>query len=205
VSTAPADLQHHYDQLERDDEQRRARLAAPDALTLAASWYATVAGWPVFPLKPRGKTPLTRNGFKDATVDPEQVKAWWAATPQANIGTPTGIRFDVIDVDGPAGYHSLAVMRHADCPPDCCAEKVCWPDRTRILGHAVLAESHTGGGGRHILIPPTGQGNGTRLMPGIDHRGDGGYIVLPVSVHESGERYGWITPPDERLFGQAVT
>lgn len=204
MSTAPAEPLHDLAQLERDDEQRRVRLTAPDALANAAAWYATVAGWPVFPLKPRGKTPLTRNGFKDASTDPEQIKSWWTSTPQANIGTPTGLRFDVIDVDGPDGYRSLAVMRHADCPIGCCDEKVCWPDRTRILGHEVLAGAHTGGGGRHILIPPTGQGNGARIAAGIDYRGVGGYIVLPISVHECGDRYGWITVPDERLVGQAA-
>jgi hypothetical protein len=203
VSTAPADLPAQLAALEHDDEQRRARLTAPDALANAATWYAE-HGWPVFPLKPTGKTPLTRNGFKDATVDLEQIRAWWTATPQANIGTPTGLRFDVIDVDGPDGYLSLADMWHIGCPPDCCADTVCLPDRTVILGHPVLAMAYTGGGGRHILIAPTGQGNGARLVPGIDVRGAGGYVVLPPSLHETGGRYDWITPPDDRLLKVAA-
>jgi hypothetical protein len=36
------------------------------------------------------------------------VLAWWTRHPQANIGLATGHRFDVLDVDGPAGR---AVLR----------------------------------------------------------------------------------------------
>lgn len=199
MSTAPADLPAQFAALEHDDEQRRARLSAPDALANAATWYAE-HGWPVFPLKTQGKTPLTRNGFKDATVDLEQIRAWWAATPQANIGTPTGLRFDVIDVDGAAGLMSLATLRHDSCPDGCCDNQMCWGTPDEILGLPILAKSYTGGHGRHILIAPTGQGNGAKIMPGIDYRGAGGYIVLPPSLHESGNRYDWITPPDDRLL-----
>jgi hypothetical protein len=39
----------------------------------AALQYAA-HGWPVFPV--RGKEPRTRHGFKDATVDAGQIRAW---------------------------------------------------------------------------------------------------------------------------------
>lgn len=195
MTTAPA---HDYDALDRSDTQRRERLEAPNALTDAALWYAN-AGWPIFPLRPAGKTPLTAHGFKDATTDLPVIRSWWQATPQANIGVATGVKFDVIDVDGPEGFASLADIWHATCPPDCCATTTCQPDRTRILGHDVLAVAYTGGGGRHILIPPTGQTNGAKLVAGIDYRGAGGYIVLPPSRHESGRRYDWLDAPDTRL------
>lgn len=185
MTSAPATIDHNT--LDREDEERRARLTGPAALTDAAHWYATVAGWPVFPLKPGGKTPATRNGFKDATVDPDQITAWWTATPQANIGTPTGITFDVIDIDGPEGFWSLADIRDANMLPD------------------VLAKAYTGGGGRHLLVPPGVLGkNGARIMPGIDTRGAGGYIVLPPSRHETGRIYDWIDAPDTRLYRTAT-
>lgn len=197
TTTATADLD--YAQLDHDDEQRRARLTAPGALADAARWYITVARWPVFPLKPTGKTPMTAHGFQDAITDLTQVNEWWAKWPQANIGTPTGITFDVIDVDGPPGFASLGAMRHHNCPPDCCAETTCPGDPT-VLGLHVIAKAYTGGGGRHLLVQATGHKNHTSLMPGIDIRGTGGYIVLPPSRHESGRIYDWLEPPDERLY-----
>src|SRR5690606_34972004 len=58
----------------------------------------------VFPLKPRSKIPLTRNGFKDATCDVEKVKRWWTRWPDANIGIVPGPSGLVgFDVDGPEG------------------------------------------------------------------------------------------------------
>ena len=56
----------------------------------------------------------------------------------------------------------------------------------------------TGGGGRHFYfrLPDgaEGVGNSTGVLgPGVDVRGEGGMVVAPPSVHESGERYRWLT------------
>ena len=58
---------------------------------LAAALGYAARGWHVFPLKPRDKTPLlpgkgAQGGHKAATLDPEQIKAWWSTHPDANIG-----------------------------------------------------------------------------------------------------------------------
>lgn len=191
-----------FDALECEDHERRQRLSSPTALIEAALWYASV-GWPVFPLTVGGKTPATRNGFKDATTDLAQIRSWWSTAPY-NIGTPTGLSFDVIDIDGPEGFRSLADLWHSDCKPDCCDGQICHPDRTHILGLQVLATAYTGGGGRHLLIKPTGQHNDARLVAGIDYRGAGGYIVVAPSVHASGRRYDWIDPPSSGLLQQVA-
>jgi hypothetical protein len=62
--------------------------------------------------------------------------------------------------------------------------------------------SLTGGGGVHVLfVHPVGQTlpNAVELLPGVDFRGDGGYIVAPPSSHPSGAQYVWDTEchPDE--------
>jgi AAA domain/Bifunctional DNA primase/polymerase, N-terminal/Primase C terminal 1 (PriCT-1) len=36
------------------------------------------------------------------------------------------------------------------------------------------------------------------LLPGLDVRGEGGYVVVPPSVHASGVQYEWLTPPDRQ-------
>src|SRR5262249_40856035 len=40
-------------------------------------------------------------------------------------------------------------------------------------------------------------GNGARIRPGFDLRGDGGYVVAPPSVHPSGVPYTWLTAPSD--------
>lgn len=39
-------------------------------------------------------------------------------------------------------------------------------------------------------------GNRAGVRPHLDVRGDGGYVVAPPSLHASGRRYEWITPPE---------
>src|SRR5437763_4711905 len=91
-------------------------MTAPSKLGQAALAYART-GWRVFPCEPRGKKPLTEHGLKDASVDPEILRAWWAEWPDANIATPTGQQV-VLDVDGPCGEASLAALqqRHGPLP-----------------------------------------------------------------------------------------
>ncbi len=53
----------------------------------------------VFPVA-RDKGTLTAHGFKDATVDPETIGAWWVKTPSANPGFAPGVSdVAVLDVD----------------------------------------------------------------------------------------------------------
>ncbi len=40
-------------------------------------------------------------------------------------------------------------------------------------------------------------GNRAGLKPGLDVRGDGGYVIVPPSVHASGRRYEWKTAPSD--------
>lgn len=167
-------------QLDAEDDARHARLEAPGALAAAAAWYAA-HGIPVFPLAPRGKRPATRSGFKDATTDPATVASWWAATPQANIGMPTGVIADVIDVDGPVGAVNFA------------------PYYEEVMRRAVGVVSTPRPGGMHYYVPPDPRAKNTasRIAPHVDTRGRGGYVVLPPSVtddHGPGRRYVWLRP-----------
>lgn len=172
----PAAVTRLEQQLDAEDAERRARLEQPGALAAAAEWYVQ-QGVAVFPLAPGGKVPATRNGFKDATVDLERVRAWWRTMPQANIGLPTGHLFDVVDVDGPPGYRSLADIRDG-LPP--------------ILGRVLTAR-----GGAHLYVPASGRGNKAGLVAGVDYRGAGGYCVAPPSLSSTtGRRWTWTSPVD---------
>ena len=61
-------------------------------------------------------------------------------------------------------------------------------------GDLETAEQVTGGGGRQLLFrAPEGWTAPTCKSPiGVDIRGQGGFAVLPPSMHESGRRYEWV-------------
>jgi hypothetical protein len=126
-------------------------------------------GWPVIPL--RGKIPLTVNGSKDFSLNENQLRAWWARWPDANVGLATGHGWFAIDVDTKKGgdetWETLR-MQHAGAPDD-------------------TIEQTTGTGGRHILyLTPadyTVKNSQRNLGPGVDVRGQGGYIVATPSIH----------------------
>jgi hypothetical protein len=44
---------------------------------------------------------------KEATTDADRIGRWWHCWPQANVGLATGIVFDALDIDGPAGLAAL--------------------------------------------------------------------------------------------------
>jgi hypothetical protein len=152
---------------------------APPRLGEAALLYASW-GWPVFPLQPGGKAPATRHGFKDATTDPDRIRRWWTDIPAANIGLPTGIAFDVIDVD-PDGWGAWREMVATDALPDL---------------HGMACTSR---GGLHAYVKPTGGGNLAGVKTGIDYRGQGGYVVAAPSVRTGVGRWMWRTKPSPVL------
>lgn len=208
LTCTDAELQQHLRGL--SDEQLVEFLANIDAaeiiaknkpIDMAASalYYARTWHWPVFPIIARGKRPLTRHGFKDATTNPDRIRAWWAEWPDANIGTPTGADgcgYDVIDIDGRTGIASLTTLKHAHCPPDCTAEAFCNATGDLPPVHArAITPGSVDGAGFHYYVTPTGDGNASGYLPGMDYRGAGGYVVVPPSLGLNGNRYAWISRP----------
>ncbi len=144
-----------------------------------------LAGLPVFPCQ-RDKTPLTPHGFKDASNDPAQIFAWWGSLEAEALGLATGAASGlwVLDVDAPKPD------RNGDGPAALTA---------LIQEHGPLpatVEQVTGGGGRHLFFAwprdrlPVRNSAG-KLGPGLDVRGEGGYVIVPPSLHHSGNRYAW--------------
>lgn len=125
-----------------------------------------------------GKHPRLRHGLTEASTDPRRIELWWSRWPGANVGLRTGIEMDVADVDSEEGWHGL---RH-------------------LLGGTMPAgpQVRTGGGGWHFWFRPTGFGNRVRLLPGLDWRGVGGYVVAPPSRHVDGD-YRWLRRPGDPL------
>ena len=118
-----------------------------------------------------------RGGVHEASTDPATVRGWWRRWPRANVALRTGDRFDVADVDGPQGVEALRAILH---------------NAPGALGAGPLARS--GGGGWHLLFAPTGAGSPGAVLPGVDWRGQGGYVLVAPSRHVSGSRYRWVRP-----------
>jgi hypothetical protein len=166
------------------------------ALLDAALGYAA-RGIPVYPVHwprptpggttpacscPRGpacdrpaKHPLVRHGTRDATTQPGQLERWWSRWPHANLGLATGVVFDALDIDGPAGLAALLGFAPTA--------------GLRLPGPLV----RTGGGGWHHWFRPTGLGNRPpRGLAHVDWRGRGGAVLAPPSRHVSGGSYRWL-------------
>lgn len=141
--------------------------------------YAAL-GFAVFPLQPKTKIPATPDGFKSATTDIEKIESWWNAAPY-NIGIATGAASGnllVIDLDVDKGKDGKqAVMQ--------------WLKKYgKDFPKTAIAK--TGRGGLHMLFYGNGR-NKTNLLPGVDVRGEGGYIVAPPSIHPNGNSYQWLS------------
>jgi hypothetical protein len=163
---------------------------------LSAALAYAAQGWVVLPLHTPtvrgcscgadcggsvGKHPRTTHGLYDASRQPDQIARWWRYWPDANIGIRTGRESSlvVLDVDARhAGEASLETLQATYA----------------TLPQTLTASS--GGGGRHLYF----QHPGPRILnraevggyTGLDVRGDGGYIVAPPSLHQSGQLYRWL-------------
>lgn len=141
-------------------------------------------GWSVLPLSHRGKTPATENGVKDATTDVNRIERWWGRHRDgANIGVATGrvSGIVVVDIDGPEGRESWKALTDQHGYPFTLAQITGREDGGQQLFFRYPAD----------LELPARIPNRAGLRPGIDVRGDGGYVVVPPSVHPSGARYRW--------------
>ena len=120
-----------------------------------------------------GKHPRIGNWPEEAATDPETITEWWTRWPEANIGIVTGSKSGlvVLDEDGPEGREFL---------------------RGKQLYPTPVAT--TGKGFHYYFAHPGGiVRNFSKRLPGLDLRGDGGYVVAPPSFHASGRRYEWDT------------
>ncbi len=152
--------------------------------TLAsAAFRLALRGLAVFPLAQGSKVPLAgSHGCRDATIDHDATRARWARTPTANIGVATGRKSGiwVLDVDPKhGGKVALAKLtsEHGPLP--------------------ITIEASTPSGGQHLYWRWNAEGpeirnSAGRIGPGLDVRGEGGFIVMPPSVLADGRRYCWI-------------
>lgn len=139
------------------------------------------------------KSPYTTYGLKDATTSNRIVNILFGERfPGAAIGTPTGEKLGawVLDLD-----------RHAD-DDGSIRDGHKWLEEMEAK-HGPLPETAratTANGGTHIFFTHVdGIRNRAAIAPGVDTRGEGGYILAPGSVMADGRRYEWIDWQEESL------
>ncbi|MGH2688173.1 MAG: bifunctional DNA primase/polymerase, partial [Actinomycetota bacterium] len=138
----------------------------------AALAYAA-AGLPVFPVHERGKTPMTPYGHLDATCDRGRIIQYWQLCPTANIGLAVPRGLVVVDIDDRDALLRLKA-EDRDLP---------------------ATAKTTTGRGLHLYYRAAEEiRNSVGLFPGVDLRGQGGYVVVPPSVHPTGAQYRWEVP-----------
>lgn len=159
----------------------------------ASAWsdYAG-EGIPIIPLKPRGKAPLTKNGYKDATSDPEILAVWAEKWPDANIGIRTGRMSGllVLDVDPPKG--GIESLKKLEAEEGSCASD--WEVASGDGSHRYFRDRSS------LELRNTTGEIGGKPYPGLDIRGEGGYIVAPPSIHPNGNAYRWVKQEGEAPF-----
>lgn len=126
--------------------------------------------------KSPGKHPRVGAWQQEASADESKVRAWFGFWPDSSYGIATGEGSGVwvLDVDPRhEGQDALAKLR---------AERGELPDTLTV---------RTGSGGWHVYFKHV-QGlrnSGGKIGPGIDVRGEGGYVVGPGCPHASGMHY----------------
>lgn len=131
--------------------------------------YADV-GWHIFPIRVGAKDPPLVRWRTEATSDPVLLADWFHRWPSCNWGVSCG----------PSGLIVVDLDRHH-------------PEANGIEAWAKLVEGRevpqtyavsTPSGGRHLYFRGVGKNTASKLAPGIDTRGDGGYVVMAGSALE---------------------
>jgi hypothetical protein len=131
------------------------------------------AGYSIIPLNPRSKIPLVEwREFQTKRPTVDQVSNWFI-DHERNIAIITGAvsGLVVVDVDEVRGGK---VQELIDRFP------------TNMIAKT--------GKGYHLYYSYPGWNveNRVDILPGVDIRGDGGFVVAPPSIHANGTTYSWI-------------
>lgn len=137
----------------------------------------------VFPLKPRDKRPIGAwEHYRDRKPSSDELRKW-SHQLGLNVAVACGAISGVIVLDTDDDAADLDVQKRG-------------VPTTPIVRTAK---------GRHYYFKHPGfpVRNFARRLPGLDLRGDGGYVVGAGSIHPSGHRYVWEVSPSDVPFAPA--
>ncbi|MFA5379917.1 MAG: bifunctional DNA primase/polymerase [Dehalococcoidia bacterium] len=134
----------------------------------------------VVPLVPGEKNPIIKSWreYQKRLPTRAEVEGWWKKHPRANVGLVTGrvSNLLVVDLDKYKPDYSEDIANEY------------FPDSLVTP----TATSPRGGQHLYFTFPDADLTVGVATLPGIDFRGEGGYIVAPPSVNGNGNAYAWV-------------
>lgn len=149
-------------------------------------------GFAVIPLWNNKKLPATKHGLKDCSKDEGEVSELFASyksQDEPNIGIVTGSVSDIVVID---------CDRHHDGADGVDVFKKWMVDNGILLCNQYIVK--TPNDGLHFYyrtdIARLINNSAGKLFPGVDVRGDGGYVVAPPSVID-GKVYSCLTDMNE--------
>jgi putative DNA primase/helicase len=153
---------------------KKMKMKKQNLLLESALKYASL-GFSVIPLIPRGKKPAIKSWaeYQSRFATDEELKKWFGNGSKKNIGIVTGniSGIDVLDLDS---QEAIQYAKEHKFP--------------------ITSSVKTGKGFHCYYKHKDGVRNFQKRddLPGIDLRGDGGYVVAPPSIHPSGQQYQWV-------------
>lgn len=156
---------------------------------LIAALALAEQGFSIIPVGQDKKPLIKWERYQAERATPDQIQEWSKQFPNVNIGIVTGAISGIVVLDFDKGHgHSIAEFKAL----------------ARNIPTTVSARS--GGGGEHVYFKHPGwhvkTTAGQLFGPGVDVRGDGGYVVVAPSLHPSGNRYEWIIAPGEEAYAE---
>lgn len=133
-------------------------------------------GLSIIPLRPDKRPFIQWQEFQRRKATEGEIKAWWNKWPKAMIGIVTGqiSNLFVVDCDTEEGYKSVQEL---------------------LLDSLNIPRARTPRGGWHLYFQNPQDSRLTTMagiMPGVDIRGEGGYIIAAPSMNGNGKGYEWL-------------
>ncbi|HOM82581.1 MAG TPA: DNA polymerase III subunit alpha [Armatimonadota bacterium] len=151
-------------------------------------------GYSVIPCNPKTKKPFVKwKPYQTRLPTEGEVCEWWRQWPNAAIGVVTGKVSRLVVLDADVDKHGANVWLLHQCAPT-----------ERIVKT---------GGGYHLwlrypegadFVPTLAGVMEKELGPGLDVRGDGGYVIAPPSLHPSGVLYAWVQEGEATALPPAI-
>ncbi len=157
-------------------EQEAARIRNTDRFKAVLEYIGR--GCSVIPVGDDKRPLVTWKPYQDRRATEAECLEWWSTWPGANIGIVTGkiSNITVLDFDSPQAVRKM---------------------EERLPDAFLCPIAKTPRGGRHYWFPydPSFK-TCAGILPDVDCRSDGGYVVAPPSLTAVGA-YEWIVPPGD--------